>query len=297
MAILQQVLGLFLLLLCGLVAMKAKWINKQGITGLNTVVMKFSLPAQIFAKLQVEATSEMAVDLIHVFIIAAVSMLLFGLIAWIAFVSETPNRRTVLTGMAMFSNAGFMGFPVLTAAFGESNLIYGVIYVAVFNLICWSVGVMLFDRKSVNAKMMLTSPALIASIAGVICFAADWKIPAFLTSTLNMMGDATTPLAMFIVGSHLSSLKLADLLDGKMLVVSAMRLLIFPLVAYGVLSLLGVSYMVNASITLLTAMPCGALIVVLAERYGGDAVMASKGVSTSTALSVVTIPLIMLIFA
>lgn len=297
MAILQQVLGLFLIMLCGLVAVKAKWIDDKGVKGLHSLVIYFSLPAQIFAKLQVKASADMALDLVIVFLVAGLTMLAFGGFAWLIFKKETPKRRSVLACLAMFSNAAYMGFPLLSVAFSEGEMIYGVMYVAMFNLLCWSVGVMIYDSGSINLKDLCTAPALIASVAGILCFVAGWLLPTFLVDTLNTLGNATTPLAMFIVGTHLSTFKAADLLDVKLLAVSAMRLLVFPLLVYGALTLAGTSQIVTATLTLLTAMPCAASAVILAERYGGDATMASKGVSISTALSVATIPLIMMLFA
>ena len=142
MDVMNQVLVLFLLILCGFTAVKAGWIREGGIQGLNAMVLYFSLPCLTVAKLQQEASPGLMLELSQVFVIGAVSILLSGAVAWYAvFRREARPRRAVLTSMAMFSNAGFMGFPVLSAALGEDKLIYGVVYVGVFNLINWSIGI------------------------------------------------------------------------------------------------------------------------------------------------------------
>ena len=57
MDVMNQVLVLFLLILCGFTAVKAGWIREGGIQGLNTMVLYFSLPCLTVAKLQQEASS------------------------------------------------------------------------------------------------------------------------------------------------------------------------------------------------------------------------------------------------
>ena len=296
MDVMNQVLVLFLLILCGFTAIKAGWIREGGIQGLNAMVLYFSLPCLTVAKLQQEASPGLMLELSQVFVIGAVSILLSGAVAWYAvFRREERPRRAVLTSMAMFSNAGFMGFPVLSAALGEDKLIYGVVYVGVFNLINWSIGIILFDRRAMSWKRLLCVPCLSASIVGLILFVANIRLPSVLTNALDMLGNTTTPLAMMIVGARLTKLKLADLGDVKLLLACALRLLIFPLAVYGASLLLGVSEWVRGTLTLCTAMPCAAGLVIQAETYGGDGPMASRGVAVSTLLSAATIPLMLII--
>lgn len=295
MSVVGQVMVLFLLMLCGLLAAKARWIKEEGIQGLNQVLVNFSLPSLIVGKLQRDAAPGLMPQLFSVFWMAGASILLCGLIGWLVFWREQPARRAVFTGMVMFSNAGFMGFPVLMAAYGEENLIYGVIYVAIFNVLCWSVGILLFDRKALSAKKILAIPSLTASILGIVLFAAGIRLPAMIREALELMGGTTTPLAMFIVGTRLSRLQASDLKDWKLLLACGLRLAVLPALVYFLTGLAGASGMVRTAVTLCTAMPCAAVQVIQAETYHGDAALASRGVALSTALSVVTIPLMLML--
>lgn len=293
---LSQVVQLFLLMLCGYAAVKLRWIGDQGIGGLNALVLNFSLPCLTIAKLQQRADPALLGDLTTVFVLGGLSMIVSGLLAWFAvYRREQPTRKAVLTSMCMFSNAGFMGFPVLSAAFGADKLIYGVIYVAVFNLLNWSIGVVLFDPSALSWKRLLRVPCLTASIVGIILFIGNIRLPQMLTGAMSLMGDTTTPLAMFIVGTRLTQLKLSDMRDGPLLLACVLRLLCFPLMVYGLTGLLGVGWMPRAVVTLCTAMPCAAGLVIQAETYRGDGALASRGVAISTALSIGTIPLMLLL--
>lgn len=296
MQVLGQVVVLFLLMMCGLAAVKGKVIPEGGIQGLNKLVMYFALPCLTFVKLQQEASPDLMVALVQVFWMGGAAVLLCGGISWLLFRKETAKRRAVFTGMTMFSNAGFMGYPVLTAAFGEANLIYGIIYVAVFNLLNWTVGVMLFDRDSVKLKKLCVNPSLIAVVLGMICFVGKIRLPGIFTDAMNMMGSTTTPLAMFVIGARLSQLKKADIRDTRLLAACGLKLIVYPLLVYFGAGLLNAAPMVRATLTLCTAMPGAAVVAIQAEHYHGDGALASRGIALSTALSIATIPLIMLLF-
>lgn len=295
MQVFSQVVVLFLLMLCGLGAVKGKVIPESGIQGLNKMVMYFSLPCLTFVKLQQEAGPELMQALWQVFWMGGASILLFGLIAWFLFRKETAKRRTVFTSMAMFANAGFMGYPILTAAFGEDNLIYGILYVAVFNVLTWTVGVMLFDKESVKLKKLCTNPSLIAVILGLICFVGSIRVPAILHDAMTLLGSTTTPLAMFVIGARLSQLRFSHLKDKSLIAACALKLLVYPLIMYFVSGALGAPTMVQATLTLCTAMPGAAVVAIQAEHYQGDGALASRSIALSTALSIATIPLIMLL--
>lgn len=296
MDIVNQVLVLFLLILCGFVAAKSKCIREEGVHGLNSVLVNFSLPCMAIAKLQVDASPELMQDIVHMAILTAVAMLGCAAVVWFGICRhESPLRRAALSGMALIPNSGFMGLPLIAAAFGEDKMIYGIIYVGVSNIITWSVGVALYDKKALSWRRIFLIPTLVTSVLGLILFVAEVRLPSVLLDTLEMLGDTTTPLAMFIIGTHLVGLRLRDMRDAKLLLICGLRLIVFPLAVYGLCLLLGVSQWTSGCMMLLTAMPCGSVLVIQAEDYHGDPALASRGVAISTFLSIATIPLLLLL--
>lgn len=293
MAILKQVAVLFLMMLCGLFAAKKKLLTGEGLKGLNAVVLNFSLPCLAFVKLQRDRSPELAGELVQVFLLAGAMMLLSGLLLRAVMQKESPARRAVFVGTGMFSNAIFMGFPVLTAAFGEDKLIYGILYMAMFNLLSWSVGVMLFDKRGFSVKRLLSTPSLAASALGLLFFASGIRLPKTINGAMEMMGAVTTPLAMLMAGARLDSLSAKDVKDKNLLVTALFRLLVLPLAVHFLLLPLPVAPMVRMTLSLCTAMPAAATLVIQAESYGGDGALASQSVAVTTALSLATIPLLL----
>ena len=294
--VILQVVVLFLMMFCGFLSIKTRLISNEGITGLNNLVIYFSLPCLTIAKLQQSVDPALVKDLITVFLLACLTMSLFGLLSrYVFFRREPAQRRSVYASMCTFPNVGYMGYPVMTAAFGAGNLIYGVLYVAAFNVLSWSVGVVMFDRSALDLRRLLKIPTLIASMLGIALFALEIRLPGPVFNFLDSMGSITTPLAMFIIGSRLAQLCLDDMKDVKLLLACVLRLLIYPLIAYLLLTVLGFSGLVRAVVVLCSGMPAAAQLVIQADTYGGDVKVASRAVAVSTLLSIATIPVVLLL--
>ncbi len=295
MTVFLQVMTLFLLIISGFCAAKFKLLNDQGLRGLNTLVLLFAQPAMIVHKLQTPASPELIAELIWVFVLTCATIAIAGVIAFRLFAKEETARRAVLTNLSMVSNCGFMGYPVIIATMGEGALIYAVIFVAAFNLMCWTLGAYFFGgRRAMQPQKLLTNPTIWAVVLGMTLFLTGWRLPDFLNSALDMMGSTTTPLAMFVIGGRLISLRREHLRDTKLLLTCALRLLVFPAMIL-LLRLTPLPEMVVSSVYLCTAMPCAALTAMQAERFDCDQELASRGVALSTALSMATVPLMLML--
>lgn len=295
MPALLQVLSLFLLMLAGLGAAKFRILDEKGLKGLNTLVLFFAQPAMILFKLQQDADPQLVADLVWVFVLTCATIALAGVVSFRLFAKEPAQRRSVLTNLAMVSNCGYMGYPVITAALGDHALIYAVVFVAAFNLMCWTLGAYFYGgAKAMQPKKLLTNPSLIAIAAGLTLFFTGLRLPSFMNNALDMMGSVTTPVAMFVIGARLVSLRPAHLRDVKLLIVCALRLVIFPALLL-LLFLTPLPPMVVKSVFVCTAMPCAALTAMQSEVFDCDRNLASRGVALSTALSMATVPLMLLL--
>lgn len=295
MQVLLQVLTLFLLMLCGFGAAKTKHMDEKHNAGLNTLVLTFAQPCLILSSMQRDRSPDLIRDLLLVFVFTCIIIAVSGVIASRLFRKQQPDRRSVLTNLSMVSNCGFMGYPVITAALGEDALIYAVLYVSAFNLMSWTLGAYYFGGKdAMRPKQLLKNPSLLAVAAGMVLFLTGWRLPGFINNGLSMLGSTTTPLAMFVIGSRLVGLQKQHLEDRPLLAACSLRLLVFPL-AVLLLSFTPLPKMVVAALYLCTAMPCAALTAMMSELYSADRALASRGVALSTALSMLTVPLMLLL--
>lgn len=295
MAVLLQVLTLFLLMMCGLGAVRTRLMDDRGISGLNALVLYFAQPALILSSMQQEADAQLITELAWVFGLACLIITMSGSIGHWLFRKEKPSRRSVLSHLCLVSNCGFMGYPVVTAALGEEALIYAVLYVAAFQLMSWTLGAYYYGGKeAVKLRELIKNPSLLAVALGLVLFLTGWRLPSFVNDGLTMMGATTTPLAMFVIGARLNGLHREHLTDKPLLGTCLLRLVVFPLLVLP-LRLTPLPDTVVAVLYLCTAMPCAALTAMMAELYKQDITLASRGVALSTALSMLTIPLMLLL--
>ena len=295
MTVLLQVMTLFLLMLCGFLSAKTRLMDDGSLRGLNTLVLYFAQPALILHRLQTPASPELIVDLIWVFVLACATICLAGVIAFYLFAREDRQRRAVLISLSMLSNCGFMGFPIITATMGECALIYAVVFLAAFNLMAWTLGAYYFGgSKAMQPQKLLLNPTIWAIAGGLFLFFTGWTLPSFFNDALDMLGSTTTPLTMFVIGARLISLRKEHLRDVRLLLMCALRLVVFPAMIL-LLRFTPLPEMVVSSVYLCTAMPCAAMTAMQSELYDSDKELASRGVALSTALSMATVPLMLLL--
>ena len=287
---------LFILIAIGCIAFHIGFIKREWIPALSSIVLNIALPCLILMSMQVPLSPERMSDTISVFLIEAVIYTISCLIALIVPYILCISRENcgVHRYMILYSNLGFMGYPICAALYGPESAFYVTLVNIPFGLLAFSLGVYLIRKGSgtVSLKNMM-NPGLIASIIGLCFFLTGIVIPSPINTSLEMLGSITSPLAMIAIGAMIASMPVsATFRDTRMYIISAIRLLIIPCITFFLLRpfisdplLLGVP-------VLLSAMPVAANTVFMAQEYGGDVEVASRGVFLSTILCLITIPLL-----
>ena len=168
----QQVLVLFLLVAVGYAGGKAKWFGHEAVRGCTELVLLVATPCVIIQSFQKPFDRSMLAGLGAAALIAlGVHAAAIGL-THLVFRDKDEARRRVLRFGTVFSNAGYMSLPLQQALLGEEGVFYGAAYVAVFNLIVWSCGVleMSGDRKNLSVKKLVLNPGMIGLAFGLPIF-------------------------------------------------------------------------------------------------------------------------------
>ena len=220
------------------------------------------------------------------------------LIAKFIYFRYEKSTRSVLKFITVFSNCGFMGFPVLYSIFGSKGVFYGALYTIPFNALALYYGVLVFSgkRDKNTIKKVLTHPVILSVAVGMILFILKIQLPRPVSEAISMTGSVTSPLSMLIIGALLADVPFRGILRGSDVYLgSLMRLIVMPLIVYGLLSLLPLPKLIMQVCVILVAMPASANTAILSEKYGGDALLSSKLISITTIFSVLTIPLILML--
>ncbi|NLW17413.1 MAG: AEC family transporter [Firmicutes bacterium] len=298
--VLNQILVLFLILIVGYVARRLRVFGEEMTKGLSSFLLKVALPALIVDSLQQSFTPELLRASGQVLVIAFVVYLASGLLALLVgkLLKAPATDIGVYRFALMFSNVGFMGYPVVNAVFGSEAVFYAAIYNLPFNLIVFTVGILIISLGGQRETQKITpamffNPATVSVAIGFMFFLFSVKLPTPLAITVEQLGSLTTPLSMILIGALLANSNFKEMLGNwRIYVVSSLRLLVIPLTIWLVLRNVTTDPLLIGVPTIIGAMPVAANSAILAQEYGANSFLASQMVFVSTLLSVVTIPLI-----
>ncbi len=304
----MQSLILFLLMAGGFGASKAGILKGDTLRSLSRFIVDFTLPAIIVISMQRPFSPELRNQAFRVLGISSVVYAASFPLAYAAVAlyrkAGAPEKGVHRFAMC-FSNVGFMGFPVAGSILGHDSLFMVSIYNIPFQLLAFSVGiVMIAGRATSDGKStpfaslkVLLNPSIISAFMGFALFLCSARIPDPLYTALDLFGGMTTPLAMAVIGAVLAQTRIGGVLaNPRLWLTTGYRLAIHPLLVLAFAKALGLSGMELAVPVLVSAMPVAANSTILAGVYGGDQITASGLVFASTALSLITIPVIALLF-
>lgn len=295
--VIEQVAILFILMAVGVFARKKGILTDAVKKGLTELILNITMPLLIFVSFNQKFSSELLLRAGQILLISAGIHLLSYFLSAFLFRRFPADQISVLRYITVISNAGFMGYPVLDAIYGQQGIFYASFYTVPFNIAMLSLGILLFSKQKETgvARQILLHPAILAVGIGLIPFLFSLQLPAVISRPANLLGSMTTPLSMLVIGAMIADAKLKGLFERSALYGSFIRLLVVPLLTLAGLKAFGLPDEIVGISVVLTAMPAGAMTAILAGKYGNNSMFASKCVFVSTLLSLGTIPLVLLL--
>jgi len=290
------------MLFLGYTARKTGVIDQHTTKGLSALLIKVTLPALIFTSMQKEFSTGLLRESI---IITALSFGVYGIYFIIAlFAGKVLRCDSKDTGVyqfaILFSNVGFMGFPVLSSVFGNESIFYAAMFNIPFHFFVFTLGVYLMTRgHSEDARFdwrLLFSPGIVMTITGFVFFIFRFKLPSVIYDPMKFTGDITIPLSMITVGSMLTEVHHKELVAGwRVYFISFMRLAVLPLIVFFFVRLFTDNAMMITVPVVIAAMPVAVNAPLIAHEYKGNALLASRLMFLSTLLSLITLPVVLMI--
>ena len=208
----------------------------------------------------------------------------------------------MLSIASVMGNVGFFGMPVVRAVFPDAPeaAVYSCVFIVSLNILAWTVGVYTLtdDKRYISLKAAFLNPSVLAVAAGVILYllkAKNW-LPTLLLDGFRTISAMSTPLCMIILGARLATMDFRKLFTMPLVwLISAGKLLIFPLFCYALTLPFPLDPVFRGSILILAAAPCASIILNLAEIHHNGQELAANCALLTTLLSIVTIPLLSLL--
>ena len=295
MTVTSQVLILFVVVLIGTFCRKMKYFTPEVVRGVTQIVVNVSLPCLTISTMQRPFAAEEFSNFLYILLLSFVLLGLSAAVGFLLYRKHPHSRRAVLMNFSIFCNSSFMGYPIIMAI-NPDWMIYAISYNIAYTFFTWTIGNALFGSKENRSILsLLINPNIISAAIGFGLFCAGITLPTLVIDVLDLVGGLTTPLAMLLIGTRLYGVRLKDFRDMDYHISTLMRLVVIPLLLYGVLTLLRVPLAVRNTMFLLTAMPNSTMVANQAELYGGDHIFAARAIAYSTLLSMLTVPVMSLL--
>lgn len=296
MVLLQQMGILFVYMMIGYVACKKEYFDQEFGKKLSWLVVNVANPMLAISAV-VNNEEQIAKKDFYVIVLLAICFYAFFLIlAQILprLIGVQKSDIGVYKMMTTFNNIGFMGFPVIAAAYGNGALIYAVPFSIMFNILCytWGIQTLCGGGEKGNWKRIINI-GTISGIISIVLFFMQIPVPKMICSLSAGLSNLTGPLSMLVIGISIAAMELKDLFtDVKLLKFALIKLLAVPVAAMLLVCQVIDNRLICEVFLVMMATPAASMCAILSQQYGGDYELAAKGVALTTILSVVTMPIV-----
>ena len=291
--LLRQNLVMLVYMMIGYCLYKKKLVSAGGSADIGRILLYIVMPAAILKSYLADFSRERLEGLFVSFLAALLSLLLSIAAARIAFSKEQGIERFG----AAFSNAGFIGIPLVQMTLGEEAVFYVSSYVALLNILQWTYGLVTItgDRSLISVKRLRTNPILLSFLAGIALFLLPVSLPETAENVVGTIAAMNGPLAMIVLGVYLGQVPLRSLFSGRVVYRCALvRLIVIPVLTMALLFVFPEKYhMLKLTILIAASAPVGSNVSIFAQLYGQDYMQSVKEVTLSTLLCIITLPLIL----
>ena len=299
-AIVNSVLSLFIMILVGVYSSKKKIITPAINKTLTDILIQVALPFMIVTSFMFTYDNTIKSNIIKTLLYSLITYIIVIFISYLILLPIHGDKKTILHFANVFTNTGYVGFPILYSIYGPEGVIYGSIFNMFFVIFLWTYGLILFkgafEKKEIKQEIIniLLNPSIIAVIVGLIVMIMGIQLPEALLSSMNSIGNMTGPLSMIIIGVILSNVRVKEhLKDWTIYYGISTKLIIIPVFIYLIFLLLVDITKPEITVIIMTAMPASTMTSILGESYNKEKEYAAIIVSATTLLSLITVPILL----
>jgi predicted permease len=213
--------------------------------------------------------------------------------------SRSLASRTMDGMAASMTNTGFVALPVLQSIYGPRAVLPAAIATVFVAVVMFPLAVVLLEVNQrddhgartpamVTVRHVVLNPLVISTLIGMLLSLLGLRMPGPVSAYLNIMADALTPCALFAIGLGLSVDGLRANI-GQASLLSAVKLVIMPLVVDGLCLSLGLDPLYTVAAVICAAVPTAKTVYILAGEYHCEEMMVASTVSMTTLISVISL--------
>jgi len=298
-AIQITILSIIIMIALGYILKRIDFLSVDNVDTLNNIVIYIMLPSMIFSALYTADLSMISSLGILPFVILA-SSFVTGIISYFILKRFNLSDKMLWSVLVtiMIANTGFMGYPISIGVYGSEGFLRAIFCdmatSVIFLILSFALVLKFGGSPKTAVKKIAFFPPLWAIVLGILLNITHISIGPVLENTVNYLGNGTIPLIMLSLGI---SIDFGGIKRSKNMIIftSIMKLLIFPLIAFFIVSHLGLLDLQFKIPIIEAAMPSGMLSLVLAITYKLDYELTSDCILINTVISLVTLPVILML--
>ncbi len=293
-ALLPQIIKMFLLMGVGYFIFKKSFFTEETTKQLSWFLVNIVIPCVLFLSFIRPFDIEEFQLFGLTFVMSLVAIAIGILYANICFKKE----QTLEKFGVIFSNASFIGIPIIRSLFGSEALFYLSAYIAAFVFMVFTYGVFLISQKKEEVQMMkiIKNTNILAILLGLVVYLLSIPFPEVFTDTLGSLGAMNTPMSMMLLGAYLAKDSLYKLATNiKCYWVGLGRLILVPILTIISLQYFPGDSMLKMIVVVVNSVPSAVMLALFAQLYDKDTALGAQYVSFTTLARLVTLPLIVVI--
>lgn len=300
LTVFTAIFQLFIISLAAGFMYRRQWVSMSQVQALSSVTVNIFLPCLIVAKTIAQFRPE-SFELWWMLPLSGVVLVAAGLVFSGLLFRLKPDKRPLMT-LASMQNGIYIVLPIGQILFSDqfdSFALYAFLLVLGLNPMMWSIGKVMISggqNTRIRIKDFITPPLTAIFISVTAVFTHLYRvIPDSLVSAMDLLGQATVPAAVFVLGATMGSISLKKMPAlGDIFIVAMVKFVLVPALAFGVLFWGGC----NATMPLFCSMimiqaasPPATNLILIVKRYGGDAQAVSAMMLILYILSIFAMPL------
>jgi malonate transporter len=293
--ILNTALPFFALIFCGYAAGRFKLLSGASIAGVNAFVFYFALPTFLFNLMATSPIGEVPIgSFVAAYLGTGLAVFATAALLGRALFRVRPGEAAVL------GNTGYMGLPLVAAAFGDPAVIPLAIGLTLEATVLIPLTIILIEASkglggglshllSSVAGAMARNPLIVAIFAGGLFSTTGLGLPTPIENFTELLGGAAGPCALFALGATLAGQRLSSGF-AEVSYMTTFKLLIHPAAMYLATTQLFDVDPLWATVAILGAsLPVAANVFIVAKQYDTYVERTSSAILVSTIVSVVTV--------
>lgn len=298
----RKIVQLFLIMILGYVMVKLKVVKSEESVVLSKISLYLIMPSVILSAFQVDFKQEIREGLMLAFVAAVAIHILLLIIGHVS--GRLFNFEEIDIASIIYSNAGNLIIPIVTAVLGPEWVIYSTAFVSVQLIFLWTHCKLMFSKeKKPNVRKIILNVNMIAIFLGVLSMVSGIRLPAMLNETLGSIGTMIGPLGMLITGMIVAGMDMKQIFTSKKVyVITFFRMILCPAIILLLLKLSNADSLIDNGMEILlitflaTVTPAASTVTQFAQVHNKNAEYAGAINIMTTLVCIVTMPIFVILY-